>query len=572
MKTHLSRFLSRLYLRLNLPIVTVIALLQRSPVLRLLNGDADACNPFSAISSCILRASFAAGALGAVDSLAGATNYQLTASTPSPLSATVGVAIQPQVAFTVTNTINTGSWRIVGNIPPGLDFWALENGSTQLTGSGGTLDATSPGMNDGYGGTTGGNAQTTPVLSGVPTQAGTYMVQMTAYEYGAEGGLVSPTFTYVIDVAPAVQTQPAPSFTATGAIQPNSVTVESGGTVALYGAASNASSYQWMLGTSPVSGATSQRLVLDNVTASAGPYTLVATNGTGSTSSNSVNVTVSNDPDFGHLLNLSVLTTAGSTDILTVGFFHNGSSPETLLIRATGPALTGLGVSNVLPDPTLAVIPQGQSTALYSNDNWGSPPSNVSLVQTADAATGAFALTDTSSLDAALVVSLAAGGYSVQVSGNGAAVGNALAEVYDDTSGSFSSASSRLTNLSCLDKVTGSGTLTAGFFLGGNTARTVLIRATGPALSGLGVSNVMPDPQISLARTSDQAVLATNAGWGGDPQITALDNQVLAFALTDPTSKDSVVAVTLPPGGYSATASSVSGAGGNVLIEIYEVP
>ena len=49
-------------------------------------------------------------------------------------------------------------------------------------------------------------------------------------------------------------------------------------------------------------------------------------------------------------------------------------------------------------------------------------------------------------------------------------------------------------------------------------------------------------------------------------------NAVGAFALTDPASKDSVLLVTLPPGGYTATASGVGGTGGQAIVEVYEVP
>jgi hypothetical protein len=84
----------------------------------------------------------------------------------------------------------------------------------------------------------------------------------------------------------------------------------------------------------------------------------------------------------------------------------------------------------------------------------------------------------------------------------------------------------------------------------------------------------MPDPQIALHTTVNGAdtVLASNAGWGGDPQITAVDNSVGAFGLSSATSKDSVVLMTLPPGAYTAVASSVSGAAGLALVEVYEVP
>jgi len=58
------------------------------------------------------------------------------------------------VGITVTNTINIGSWKVDGSLPPGLTLTAVEGGN-MLTGPG-LLDATTPGMSDGYGGMTGG--------------------------------------------------------------------------------------------------------------------------------------------------------------------------------------------------------------------------------------------------------------------------------------------------------------------------------------------------------------------------------------------------------------------------------
>jgi hypothetical protein len=252
------------------------------------------------------------------------------------------------------------------------------------------------------------------------------------------------------------------------------VTVVSGGTAVLYGSANSATSFQWMLNNAAVSGATTQRLVLTGVATTMGPYTLVATNAGGSTTSSPATVTPSTDPDFGHLNNLSVLTTAGSSHVVTLGFYNSGSAPQPVLVRASGPALANFNITGFLPDPTLAIIPSGTSTPMATNDNWGTPASNIPLVNLADQQTFAFALTDTSSLDAALALSLPVGGYSVQVSGNGTATGSALAEVYDNTTSSFNANTTRLINLSCLDAISGSGTLTAGFFINGNTSRTVL--------------------------------------------------------------------------------------------------
>src|SRR5579862_3145610 len=133
--------------------------------------------------------------------------------------------------------------------------------------------------------------------------------------------------------------------------------------------------------------------------------------------------------------------------------------------------------------------------------------------------------------------------------------------MFDDTaSGAFTPSGSRLVNLSCKSNVAGSGTLILGFFVGGSTSRTLLVRASGPNLAAF-VAGTMPDPQLQLYDSSGNLVLS-NAGWGGDPQVTAAGNSVHAFPLSNSSSLDSVLLLTLPPGGYTAQASSVSGAGG----------
>jgi hypothetical protein len=87
-----------------------------------------------------------------------------------------------------------------------------------------------------------------------------------------------------------------------------------------------------------------------------------------------------------------------------------------------------------LADPKLELF--SGSNKIAENDNWGTPVSAAS----ADAATlaaafannGAFPLA-AGSRDAALLINLAAGGYTLQVSGVGNTTGAALVEVYDLT-------------------------------------------------------------------------------------------------------------------------------------------
>jgi hypothetical protein len=126
------------------------------------------------------------------------------------------------------------------------------------------------------------------------------------------------------------------------------------------------------------------------------------------------------------LINLSTLGFVGAgDDVLTAGFVIAGDAPKRLLIRGVGPGLAPFGVGNRLVDPQLSLVPLG-GLPLATNDDW---PTLMS-VQSAFVAAGAFSL-PLGSKDAALVISLEPGGYTVVVSGVGATTGNALVEIYD---------------------------------------------------------------------------------------------------------------------------------------------
>ncbi len=560
----------------NLSTATLIALLQRSPVLRMV-AVADEFVAASPVGSLIKSAAAAAAALGAVDSMAGATTLATTL-TPNPsgalpaFDATVGEAITP-IGFTITNTLNIGSWKVTGQIPPGLVLTTTQGNGGTLTAPG-VLDATTQGTSgDPWSPGMAGNSTTTPLLEGTPTTAGTYTFNLQGFalggEQGGNGGTfvgtgISSVFPFTVVVSNA--SSPAPVFTT----QPISVTV-AGGTVAFEAGATNATSYQWMWnGSTPVAGATDPILLISNAAASVGSYTCVATNSGGSATSNAATLSLTSTSDVGRLVNISTRAQVGTGgNILIAGFAIGGqgtSGDEPLLIRGSGPALTPLGVTGALPDPQLQLY-QG-SNVLATNDGWAG---NAQIASTASAV-GAFSWTNTSSHDAALLVSPAAGSYTAQISGESNDTGVALVEVYDATpAGTHTPTDPRLVNISARVQVgTGGNILIAGFVIGGSTARTVLVRASGPALVPFGVAGTLPDPELQLF--SGSTLLASNNGWGGTTEVSSTASSVGAFGWSSPTSNDSALLLTLPPGAYTAQVSGASGDTGVALVEIYEVP
>ena len=361
----------------------------------------------------------------------------------------------------------------------------------------------------------------------------------------------------------------APSFT----VQPLGQTVVGGTTVVFAVAVSGAPTpgLQWKLNGTPIAGAMSARLVVSNAgAASLGTYTCAAINSAGSATSAGAVLALASTTNVGRLINLSVNT--AYVPGMTLGFSSGGagtSGTQTLLVRASGPALTAFGVGNVLPDPTLTVN-SSSGAVITTNAGWASTGANQAAVTAADTATFAFPLTDPKSLDSATVATLPVSTDTVVVGSTGNNSGRTLAEIYDDT-GAYTPTTPRLVNLSCKIQVSAGGSVTAGFTIGGVTSKTVLIRASGPALSAFGVQGVMPDPQLKVFNSGGTQI-AGNTGWGGDPQLAAAMAAVYAFPLTNASSTDSVVLITLPPGSYTAQASSVSGTAGTALVEVYEVP
>ena len=262
--------------------------------------------------------------------------------------------------------------------------------------------------------------------------------------------------------------------------------------------------------------------------------------------------------------NLSTLGQTSSATPLTMGFVIGNGTSKTVLIRAVGPTLaSSFGISGVLPKPVLTVYQGNSGTVVASNSGWGGSAALAAVFQQV----GAFALT--SNLDAALEVTLPAGSYTAQVTGNGVPSGTCLIEIYD-----VSGPGSQLVNLSSLLPI-GTGQTSFGFVVSpGSGTRELLIRAVGPGLVPYGVTGFLPDPNLSVLSTSVQpnAVVAQNDNWSsGD--TTSLDlsfSAAGAFPLANPSDDSALVAI-FPPGNYGIQVTGNNGGAGLALVEIYDI-
>jgi hypothetical protein len=77
--------------------------------------------------------------------------------------------------------------------------------------------------------------------------------------------------------------------------------------------------------------------------------------------------------------------------------------------------------------------------------------------------------------------------------------------------------------------------------------------------------NPLANPMLTLVRSSDQAVLATNDDWASAPN--AADIQAAGLAPGD--ARESAIMMTLPPGAYTAILSGVGGGTGVGIVAVY---
>jgi hypothetical protein len=128
------------------------------------------------------------------------------------------------------------------------------------------------------------------------------------------------------------------------------------------------------------------------------------------------------------LLNLSTRGEAGAgNNALIAGFVLSGTQPRQILVRAVGPGLTSFSIAAPLADPVVTLYRQDRVIA--ANDDWATGRS-AGAIEVAAARAGAFSL-PRASRDAALLVTLAPGAYTVVVTGANVGTGIALVEIYD---------------------------------------------------------------------------------------------------------------------------------------------
>ncbi len=302
-----------------------------------------------------------------------------------------------------------------------------------------------------------------------------------------------------------------------------------------------------------------------------GSYTAQMSSATGVTGLGIVEI-YEMDSAGGKLTNLSTTGPIATGGVMIAGMVvAPGSGLRKLLVRAAGPALGALGISGVLADPSIKITDGTGRTTYATNDNWGTPadvnaldaPSLRTIAQFA----GAFAFPDASK-DAVAYVELAAGSYTIQVTGVGPG-GLATVEAYDLTPATpptvtilaTKAASDESGNANGEFTFTRSGTdlrapLTVAYGVGGSAVNSFdYVFLPGTITIPAGASSVklplLPNPDLQAEGTDTVVVTLT-------PNAAYTVGSSASATVTIADSEASLYIASVRPTG-TATASTASG-------------
>jgi hypothetical protein len=299
------------------------------------------------------------------------------------------------------------------------------------------------------------------------------------------------------------------------------------------------------------------------------PSPPLALNRNGSTATNSPQNfagqggTVPADPP--RLLNMSTrMQVLTGDNVMIAGFAlggQGGTSAKTLVIRAAGPSLANAGILNPLQDPKLTLIRTTQNLpqVLAINDNWASA-ANASQIQ-------ASGFAPSHPLEPAIMITLGPGTYTAVVEGaNRGGTGIALVGLFevDHTEAQFLNVSTRGNVL------TDDGVMIAGFIVEGG-AKTVVVNVAGPSLVSAGINAPLANPTLTLVRSADNSIVATNDDWQtqtNPADVTAINNS----GFKPNHSLEPAIIATLQPGAYTAIVSGVAGGTGVGVVGVFVVP
>jgi hypothetical protein len=237
------------------------------------------------------------------------------------------------------------------------------------------------------------------------------------------------------------------------------------------------------------------------------------------------------------------------------GVIVQGTQQTQIAVRALGPSLSSKGVSGAISDPVLE-LRNASGTLLQRNDDWQEDAA-------AAASLSSYGLAPSDPHESGMLVNLGSGNYTATVSGYNDASGIGLVEFYD-----LRAAAARLANISTRGFVgTEDRAMIAGFIVGGDKNKQVVIRALGPSLANAGVAGVLADPVLELRNSSGARIGVENDDWRAGADAASIESRGLAPVH----EREAALMATLNPGSYTAIMRGYGGGIGVGLVEVYDL-
>ena len=251
------------------------------------------------------------------------------------------------------------------------------------------------------------------------------------------------------------------------------------------------------------------------------------------------------------LNNSTRLRTGIGDDVLIGGFTLEGGGRKNVMMRGMGPSLkiNGAPIPGTLQDPVIQVR-RANDVIIAANNDWrDSQPTQIQE----------SGLAPPDDREAALILFLDAGAYTVTLSGRNNSSGIGLIEVYDLTSGS----SPRLLNLSARGRVqTDDNVMIGGITLRGRDYSRVIFRGLGPSVP---VPGRLADPVLEL-HDGNGTTIGSNDDW---KQTQGAEIQ--ASGLAPPNDAEAAIIGNFPPGQYTVVLRGKNGTSGIGLVEAYKL-
>jgi hypothetical protein len=252
-------------------------------------------------------------------------------------------------------------------------------------------------------------------------------------------------------------------------------------------------------------------------------------------------------------------------NVLIGGFIVTGGEPKKVLIRGIGPST---GLNGALGNPRLE-LRDSANQLVSSNDDW---KINDQTGQSQQAEIEATTIAPQNDQESAILVTLPAGSsaYTAILRGKSGGTGVGLVEVYDLSP----DAGSQLANISTRGFVdVGQNVLIGGIIIGPASLQNtrIAIRAIGPSLTQVGISNALADPTLEL-HDSNGALIRTNDNWKTDDQTgQSQEAEIRATEVPPSNGLESAIVSTLSPGQYTAIVAGKGGGTGVGLVEVYNL-